>query len=120
MPDGDGPKSGGSARAGPQQARKPSEPGSSGALLMSWFHQLSAGKSRRPLKSSFKVTAEVVGVGAGAGVGAGDGAGVGDGDGEVVAVGVGLAGVEIFLLHAIAIARHTQSATPHKGRRIIE
>ena len=98
------------------------ELGSTGAALMSWFHQLSAGKSRRPLKSSFKVTAEVVGVGAGdgAGAGAGDGAGVGDGDGEVVAVGVGLAGVDIFLLHAIAIDTHTPSARQHKVRRIIE
>jgi hypothetical protein len=97
-----------------------SDCGSRGALLMSWFHQLSAGKSRRPLKSSFNVTAEVVGVGDGDGDGVGAGAGIGDGDGEVVAVGVGLAGVDIFLLQAIAIARQTPSATQHTVRRIIE
>jgi len=69
--------------------------GSIGAFVISMFHQLSAGNSRRPLKSSFSVTAEVVGGGVGVGVGAGDGAG---GVVETGGTGVGAAGVP--LLHA--------------------
>jgi hypothetical protein len=33
---------------------------------------------------------------------------------------VGLAGVDTFLPHALAVARHAQSARQHKVRRIIE
>jgi hypothetical protein len=68
--------------------------GSIGALVISRFHQLSAGKSRRPLKSSFSVTAEVVTGGAGVGV---EGGGV-DGGVEPLGAGVGVDGVP--LLHA--------------------
>jgi hypothetical protein len=83
---------------------------------MSRFHQLSAGKSSLPLKSSFNVTAEVVGAGDGDGVGVG----VGDGDGDVVAAGVGLTGVDPLLPHAITIARPMLSAPQRNTRGIID
>jgi hypothetical protein len=57
--------------------------GSTGARLMSWFHQLSAGSICRPPKSSFRSTDPVDGPGAGDGDGTGDGEGDGDSDGAV-------------------------------------
>src|SRR5687768_859844 len=97
MPYGGGPKSGWSGRVRPTKLINAADCGSIGAFVISRFHQLSAGNSRRPLKSSLSVTAEVVGGGAGVGVGAGDGAGAG-GVVETGGTGVGAAGVP--LLHA--------------------
>src|SRR5688500_19507513 len=81
MPNGGGPKSGWSVRVRPTKSMNAADCGSIGALVISWFHQLSDGKGRRPSKSSLRRTAVEVGAGAGAGagvVGAGaDGTGVG-------------------------------------------
>ena len=74
---------------------------SSGALLMSRFHQLSDGNSRRPEKSSLSVTAVDAG-GVGEGVGAGDGAGVETGGGVDVLGLVGVGAASGDLLHETA------------------
>jgi hypothetical protein len=69
---------------------------------------LSAGNNRRPLKSSFKVTADVVGAGAGVG----DGEGVGDGAGAlVVGVGVVVGAAGVPLLQAATARLQTRLQT---------
>jgi hypothetical protein len=74
-----------------------SDCGSTGALVMSAFHQLSAGNSVRPDKSSLSVTAVDAG---GPGEGVGAGAGVDTGGGVEVDGLVGVAGVLFEELHA--------------------
>src|SRR5258705_117415 len=61
MPYGGGPKSGCDPRVRPMKLMYASDCGSIGAEEMSWFHQLSAGKSERPLKSSPSCTAAPAG-----------------------------------------------------------
>src|SRR5262245_49433782 len=58
MPYGGGPKSGCSARVAPMNAMNAAEFASTGAWLMSWFHQLSAGNNWRPPRSSLTTTDE--------------------------------------------------------------
>ena len=75
--------------------------GSTGAWLMSRFHQFDPGKSSRPLSGSLRITNDTgpgvgVGDGVGVGVGVGDGVGLGEGVGSGVDVGAGDgAGVDV-------------------------
>jgi hypothetical protein len=87
MPNGGGPKSGWSVRVRPTKSMNAADRGSIGALVISWFHQLSDGKGRRPSKSSLRRTAVEVGAGAGAGAGVAGGV-------EVVGL-VGVAGAVV-------------------------
>src|SRR5688572_3187673 len=79
MPYGGGPKSGCMARERPMKSMYALDRGSTGALLMFWFHQLSDGNSRRLPKSSFSWTTVEDSPGGGVGDGTGDGDSCSDG-----------------------------------------
>src|SRR6186997_2805758 len=111
MPYGGGPKSGCKVRARPMKLMNASDCGSIGALLMSWFHQLSDGNGRRPARSSLSWTSVEVGT-AGAGVGAGAGVDTG-GSVEVVGlVGVSCVVADRLQLESSRIVPIVSSRTP--------